>query len=138
MDVVDVQQVVCQNCYALADVADRYCRCCGLPMSDRASHRPAGQPFSPLPRSLTQQLVWTGLGPRRASDSRAVVLVMLFLVLGPLALPLLWRSRGFSRRWKILLTVIVAGATAILLLALGYVLAQAAVELGQLRSFAGF
>jgi len=36
---------------------------------------------------------------------------MLFLVLGPLALPLLWRSRRFIRPWKIVLSVIVIGVT---------------------------
>jgi len=35
------------------------------------------------------------------------VLVLLFLVLGPLALPYLWRSPGFSRRVKVVLTVLV-------------------------------
>ncbi len=36
-----------------------------------------------------------------------VVLVLLFLVLGPFALPLLYRSRGFSGGMKLILTVIV-------------------------------
>jgi hypothetical protein len=35
------------------------------------------------------------------------VLVLLFLVLGPLGLPYLWRSPGFSRRLKVVLTVLV-------------------------------
>jgi len=39
------------------------------------------------------------------------VLVLLFLVLGPLALPYLWRSPGFSRRLKIVLTVLVIAYT---------------------------
>lgn len=39
------------------------------------------------------------------------MLAMLFVILGPLALPLLWRSRQFTRFWKIALTVIVAGVT---------------------------
>ena len=33
------------------------------------------------------------------------VVVLLFLVLGPLGLPLLWKSPSFRRGWKIVLTV---------------------------------
>ena len=36
----------------------------------------------------------------------AWVLLLLFVILGPLALPILWKSPHFSRRWKIVLTVI--------------------------------
>ena len=39
------------------------------------------------------------------------VLVLLFLVLGPLALPYLWRSPSFSRRLKVVLTVLVVAYT---------------------------
>src|SRR2546427_3325372 len=39
------------------------------------------------------------------------VVVLLFLVLGPLALPYLWRSPGFSRRLKFVLTVLVIAYT---------------------------
>jgi hypothetical protein len=33
------------------------------------------------------------------------VVFLLFVVLGPLGLPLLWKSPSFSRGWKIVLTV---------------------------------
>jgi len=36
-----------------------------------------------------------------------VVLILLFLVLGPFAFPLLYRSRGFSSGMKLILTVVV-------------------------------
>ena len=39
------------------------------------------------------------------------VLVLLFLVLGPLSLPYLWRSPSFSRRLKVVLTVLVIAYT---------------------------
>ena len=45
-----------------------------------------------------------------------VVLVLLFLVLGPLGLPYLWQSPHFSRRWKIVLTWAVAAYTAFLMI----------------------
>jgi len=38
---------------------------------------------------------------------RAWVLVLLFVVLGPIALPILWRSPSFSRPVKVVLTVLV-------------------------------
>ena len=42
------------------------------------------------------------------------VVVLLFLVLGPLGLPLLWRSPSFTRFWKITLTVAMVAYTALL------------------------
>ena len=39
------------------------------------------------------------------------VVILLFLVLGPLGLPYLWRSPGFSRRLKVVLTVLVIAYT---------------------------
>jgi len=42
------------------------------------------------------------------------VLVLLFLVLGPFGLPYLWRSPRFSRRWKVVLTVLVITYMAVL------------------------
>jgi RsiW-degrading membrane proteinase PrsW (M82 family) len=67
-----------------------------------------------------------------------VVLTLLFLVLGPLALPLLWRSRRFTLRWKIVLTVIVAGITVYVLWQVWYVLNQAMGPLQELRKLQGF
>ena len=43
-----------------------------------------------------------------------VVLVMLLGVVGPLALPMLWRSRQFTLFWKIVLTVVVVAITALI------------------------
>ena len=43
----------------------------------------------------------------------AGVLFLLFVVLGPLGLPFLWRSPGFSRAMKVILTVLVIGYVAI-------------------------
>ena len=41
------------------------------------------------------------------------VVVLLFVVLGPLALPLLWRSASFTRGWKIVLTLATVAITAL-------------------------
>lgn len=40
------------------------------------------------------------------------VLLALFVVLGPVGLPLLWRSPHFSRFWKVVLTLLVAALLA--------------------------
>lgn len=42
------------------------------------------------------------------------VLLLLFLVLGPLGLPLLWKSPCFTHVWKIVVTVLVAIYTVML------------------------
>ena len=58
------------------------------------------------------------LGPRtlgdRVADSRVAVVVLLFAVLGPFALPWLWRSRKFSRPWKVALTILVLILTVVI------------------------
>ena len=47
----------------------------------------------------------------RWTESPWVILPLLFLLLGPLAFGMLWRSRRFSRTWKIILTIVVTGIT---------------------------
>ena len=42
------------------------------------------------------------------------VVVLLFFVLGPLGLPLLWKSGSFTRGWKIVLTLATVALTALL------------------------
>ena len=43
------------------------------------------------------------------------VLLLLFVVLGPLGLPLLWKSPSFTRAWKIVLTALMVVYTVMLL-----------------------
>jgi hypothetical protein len=89
---------ICQQCTAMLDADDNYCRRCG---------------------AATQFGVRSGILPSAKRfgswESPWVILPLLFLVLGPLALPLLWRSRRFTFFWKGILTVLVIGLTAILL-----------------------
>ena len=54
-------------------------------------------------------------GQERLLDNRWFILVLLFGVMAVFGLPLLWFSRGFSRRAKIVLSVIVVLYTAVLL-----------------------
>ena len=43
------------------------------------------------------------------------VVILLFLVLGPLGLPLLWRSPSFTRGWKLALTIALVVYTLLLI-----------------------
>ena len=52
--------------------------------------------------------------------SRWKVLALLFLVLGPLALPVLWKSPRFSRAGKSVLTILVAIQTVAVIWLLWY------------------
>ncbi len=45
---------------------------------------------------------------------RGVVLLLLFVVLGPIGLPYLWKSPAFSRGMKIVLTLLVVAYTGLL------------------------
>ena len=49
--------------------------------------------------------------PPHWTENPIVVLLGLFILLGPLAVPMLWRSRRFTRGWKVGLTFAVLAAT---------------------------
>ncbi len=114
-----IEKIVCPQCCAVLDASDNFCRHCGQPTRESA----AGH---------SRQIVTT---PRKSNwvESRAMVLVMLFVVLGPLALPLLWRSREFSLPWKIVLTVVMVALTALILYLIWYVIYQSLEPLRQLH-----
>jgi len=51
------------------------------------------------------------------------VVILLFFVLGPFGLPLLYKSPGFTKKWKIVLTILMIIYTAYLItLAVEFVL----------------
>ena len=60
-------------------------------------------------------------------ESPWVVLPLLFFVLGPLALPLLWRSHQFSTFWRVVLTALVTVLT-VLLMGMTLIYAQQALS----------
>jgi len=108
-----IPEIACRNCKAPIDATDNYCRRCGTPTAGPASLS-----------SGTTAAWW---------ESPWVVLTLLFLVLGPLALPLLWRSRRFNRPWKIALSVIVVGFTVFAVWQVWYALNQAMAPLRELE-----
>ncbi|MBN2474512.1 MAG: hypothetical protein JXB62_07880 [Pirellulales bacterium] len=105
---LDIEKIVCRHCYAVLDVGDSFCRHCGVPTGPASS-----APWSPGAASAAPPAMRRGhgLATSRWSENRWVVLAMLFLVLGPVGLPMLWRSRQFSRTWKTVLTTFVLGVT---------------------------
>jgi len=116
------------QCYTMLDVGDNFCRQCGaatgnVPTGGRAA------PGSAAYRSETKP-GW--------SESPWIVLSSLFLFVGPLALPMLWRSRRFSTTWKIALSVLVAALTVLVIWLMWYVIAKAVQPLSELRELRGF
>jgi hypothetical protein len=68
----------------------------------------------------------------RWTESPWIILPVMFIVVGPLALPMLWRSRAFTKPWKLVVTVLCLGYTAILLWYCGVVVREVVRSLGQL------
>ena len=105
----EIKKIVCVQCYTVLDVGDNFCRQCGMvtgngPTEILGKRDRVGQQTGPSQGGL--QPGW--------SESPAVVLMSLFVLLGPLALPMLWRSGRFSPAWKITLTVAVAVLTVLM------------------------
>jgi uncharacterized membrane protein len=101
--------VVCRKCTVAIGASDNYCRHCGTP---------------------------TGTGRAGSAawwESPWVVLPLLFLVVGPFALPLLWRSRRFTRPWKIALSIITVGVPLFIVWQVGQALNQALAPLLELE-----
>ena len=124
----DIQRIVCHQCYAVLDVGDHFCRHCGA-ATDGSGKPPVGSAVV-VPEKPPD-------GPRW-SENRWVVLAMLLLVLGPLGLPMLWRSRQFSLFWKAVLTTLMLGMTLAVVGLIWYVLHKALEPLTELRSLQGF
>ena len=105
------EKIVCRQCHALLDADDRFCRQCGASTAEAILLCDAGEAdlpkrsLSAMPDRSDRRSPWSG--------NVWVVLTMLFVALGPLALPMLWQSRQFSLFWKIVLTVLVGIITVV-------------------------
>ena len=124
-----VPKIVCQRCRAALEAEDNYCRRCGTPtanVSGLSGGAAAAMPYGAWPAAgFSQRPSWW--------DRPWFILMMLFLVLGPLALPMLWRSRQFSQVWKIVLTVLVSLLTGWLCWRLWLAMQQTAAMLDQIQ-----
>jgi hypothetical protein len=121
MNDTDPPRPVCGRCTAFLDADDNYCRRCGAPTA-------VGVKLGVSP-PVKQPATW---------ESPWVILPLLFFVLGPLAFPLLWRSRRFTLRWKCFLTAFVTGAMVFLVWATWVLLERTLAPLQQALEFARF
>ena len=108
----NLEKLICPKCSTEWDATDDFCRHCGA-----ATGRGAAAFTSPdvVETVATQVVDEARPAPRRLSDNRTFVLIMLFLVLGPLVFPMLWWSRAFTGRQKIVLTIVVTVLTIVVL-----------------------
>lgn len=107
-------KTVCLRCRGVLDAEDNYCRRCGTAsgvLDSRSAAFPAGVESGPAT-------------PLRFWESRWIVLTLLFVVLGPFAIPLLWRSRRFTLLWKNIVTVLAVLQTVLVLWMLWVIMQQ--------------
>ena len=119
-----IETTVCHGCYAVLDASDNYCRRCGTNLTGLLDGA-AARDVRPVMASVVQR--------PKLSESPWVVLPLLFLVLGPLGVPLLWRSRQFSLLWKCVLTLIMAVVTVFLLWSIWFTLQTSLAPLKELE-----
>jgi ribosomal protein L40E len=123
-----IETTICHECCAEIGATDNYCRHCGMTTANLAGQW--GGNTSAASRSVNPAL---SLFVRpKWSESPWIVLPLLFLLLGPFALPLLWRSHRFTPVWKSVLTVAVAGVTLFAIWSVWFSLQQALAPLGEL------
>ena len=130
-----VQKAVCYGCYAVLDITDNYCRHCGAATANltggpHGGSATASRGVNPAVARSTQQ--------PSSSESPWVVLPLIFLILGPFGLPLLWRSRRFTLLWKSVITIVIVGLTAMILWGIWFILHQALLPLRELEKLRGF
>jgi len=125
---LDIEKIICHRCYTVLDAGDSFCRHCGAATGNRGVSSPG--PIKFAPDQAGEPSKWT--------ENRWAVLVLLFLVLGPLALPLLWRSRQFSPVWKAILTTLVLGLTVWILWWIQHDLQRSLAPLKEFRRMKGF
>ncbi len=118
------KKLICPICSTELDATDNFCRHCGAATGhDDPNSNPSAAEIVNV--HVVQETPPAG---RRLSDNRTFVLIMLFLVLGPIALPLLWRGRAFTGRQKTLLTLVVIVLTIFVVWLTWYVLVHMVIE----------
>jgi len=150
---LEIEKIVCRGCMAVLDMGDRYCRHCGaataagsdfpcapesgwgLPSSAPAVS--ADQP-GPMPSTCQHHASVTSPTNRpRWTESPWFVLPMVFLVLGPLGIPLLWRSRRITWFWKSMITIAVLALTALVGAMIQHTIKASLAPLEQFRRIQG-
>jgi hypothetical protein len=98
MDDPVLANTICPLCHSDLDVGDNFCRRCGSPNGR------AGSAGTTTPVAVNAHLSPVQF---KSWESPWIILTLLFAVLGPFAIPLLWRSRRFTIVWKNIITVLV-------------------------------
>ena len=110
----DVTQTeICLACGATTAMPATYCRQCGKPLDPAHPPAPSG--------SKWYQNVW-------------LVLLLLFFVLGPFGLPLVWKNPRFSRTVKMALTLTMVVYTVVLVQLTIQMFQTVTQEVNQLKS----
>ena len=104
-------KTVCDRCNAAVDATDQYCRHCGAAVVAVGSPAQGNDVAADAPTAIATASAAARVARPRWSENPWVILPLLFLLLGPFALPMLWRSRCFPRLWKIILTIVVTVIT---------------------------
>jgi len=97
-------RMVCQLCLEPIDTEDRFCRFCGGITKFGEAMVKIGKLAAPASLEAPSR-------PPSWMESPILIVPLLLFILGPFAFPMLWRSRRFSRGWKIALTLIVTVIT---------------------------
>jgi hypothetical protein len=92
-------KTVCNQCIAVLDRNDNFCRHCGRITEAGAAMVKQGRLAAPAIVAATEKPPGWTEGP--------VVVLFALALLGPFAFWMLWRSRRFTRGWKIGLTIAV-------------------------------
>jgi hypothetical protein len=108
MDNAVVTEITCCQCHAAIDAGDHYCRRCGAVTGESED----GGAAAAVDARIASSHAASQPG---CSENPWVILSLLFLAIGPFAIPLLWRSRRFTLLWKSVLTILVLVVTALLL-----------------------
>jgi len=127
-----VAKIVCRGCYVVLDAEDQYCRQCGTKCGTDPAAAPADDEM--IPATVVPEKTATTRPSKPATDNPWVVLGLLFLVLGPLGLPMLWRSRAFSTWSKLAISVALLGVIAAAIGLAWYMLAIAIAPLRELTN----
>jgi hypothetical protein len=127
-------KTICRQCHGVLDASDNYCRHCGTSTAHLAGVTDGDSAAAAL---VVKPVVGPTAREPGWSESPWVVLSLMFLVLGPFALPLLWRSRRFTRLWKGILTIAMAALTAFLVYSMWFVVHEALAPLRELEKLQG-
>ena len=99
----------CERCGSDYHPRDRYCRQCGVPL------QPTATALTEPPRRAVPVS-----GPAQTLLGSRLAVIGILACVGPIGLPLLWFSHRFSRRTKIITTVIFFVLTIVLPIAVTY------------------